>query len=450
MKTKTMLGIASLMVFGAALFMGLAVVVIFFLANQRNNEPEASLANNTNNSPSTSNEFAMLFDGFNGDAIRVNLNDGSSQNFDLGLTSNNIYLGGRVVSSDGRLIAYCAVERLSDVDVVNRFAIRDIEAGRNLIEQNFGNIPGCNPGAFSPDNSKVAVAFVFNSLITSEQNFPDEPNWALRIFDVNTGAVVQEFTADSPNAPDFEAMEEFWFEPGISPMMDVMDYSDAAITFLAYPFVGRDGPPAAPAFRWDLASNELSQIEGLGNNGGTYLPETGEIAYPHLNEEFPAAQPMGPVALANEVRLQDANGTRTIYRDTDNVIASLRFVNGGRQLAAMLIPAGDPDAMTDPAPVRYVLINRDGTVENMNSATPNLIQIFGTSNGFGVLRIESQQNAEQEFVNLHQILKYENGNLAVVWEYTPPPVVNGQIWMEYLWSTPEQIAPNLPPFAELN
>jgi hypothetical protein len=449
MKTKTMLGLASLMVFGAALLMGIAVMVIFFLAGQRGNEAEGSLSNPNETTPSTSDEVVLLFDGYNGAVTRIHLNNGSSETFGLGLSLGNSYVGGRAFSSDGRLMAFCVIDRLSNTEVVSRFIIRDVEAGTNLHEENFGNIPACNPKAFSPDNSKVAVGFVFNSVITGELNFPDEPNWALRIYELQTGTVVQEINADSPNMPDFGSMTDFWYEPGMSPMMDVIDYSVNTITFLAYPFVGRDGPPAAPAYRWDLTTNQLTQIEGLGINGATYLSASHEIAYPYLNEDFPAAQPMGPVNLANEIRLSDANGTRTIYRDTENVITNLRFVNGGRQLAVMLIPAGDPDSQMEPAPVRYILLNRDGSVENVNSASPYFVQIFGTSNGFGVLRIEPRQNDAGEYFNFHQVLTYQNGELATVWEYTPPQVVNGQIWMELLWASPQQIAPNLAPFVAI-
>jgi hypothetical protein len=453
MKTKTMLGIASLMVFGAALFLGIAVLVIFMLARGGDNSPEASVADNSEVINVAPDEEVMLFENVNSEAIRINLSTGSSQSIDLGLAENNIYLSGRTVSNDGRLLAYCAVERdANGVDVTSRFAVRDLETGTNLIEQNFGNIPACNPGAFSPDSTKVAVGFVFNSAFTGENSFPNEPAWALRVFDVQSGALVHEFSANSPNAPDFGAMEEYWFEPGMSPMPDVVDYSVTRIIFVAYPFVGRDGPPAVPAFAWYLPNNELRPVEGLENVGSTYLSATEEVAYPFLNEAFPAAQPMGPIPLANEIRIQDASGTRTIYRDSENVVTNLRFVNGGRQIAAMLIPGGDPNGQMEPMPARYILINRDGTVENLNSASPNFVQLFPTNNGFGVLKIEQQQLPENRFVNFHQILTYTNGNLVEVWELTPEaiPPEQGQIYMELLWSSPQNAAPNLSPFTELN
>jgi hypothetical protein len=264
--------------------------------------------------------------------------------------------------------------------------------------------------------------------------------------------MLQEISADSPNAPDFESMEEYWFEPGISPMPDVIDYSVTRIIFVAYPFVGRDGPPAVPAFAWNLTNNELTPLEGLDNVGSTYLSATEEIAYPYLNEAFPAAQPMGPVPLANEIRITDASGTRTIYRDSENVVTNLRFVNGGRQISAMLIPAADPNGQMEPMPARYILINRDGTVENLNSASTNFVQLFSTNNGFGVLKIEQQQLPENRFVNFHQILTYTNGNLVEVWEFMPEvvPPETGQIYMELLWSSPLYAAPNLQPFTAIN
>src|SRR5215213_545050 len=94
MKTKTMLGIASLMVFGAALFMGLAVVAIFFLTNQN-----------------TSDEVVLLFDGYSGEVTRIHLNNGSSETFSLGLSLGNSYIGGRAFSSDGRLMGFCVIDR---------------------------------------------------------------------------------------------------------------------------------------------------------------------------------------------------------------------------------------------------------------------------------------------------------------------------------------------------
>lgn len=451
MKTKQIVGIASALIFGAALFMVVAVAGILYLGSLRENNTAGAVALTSSNSESTPPNFVALYDNTTQQIVRINLSDGSNQNFDLGLSPNNSYISGRAISRDGRFIAYCAVVLQDDVYVTNSLVVRDLEAGQNTFVKDFGNIPGCNAGAFSPDGNYVAVGFVFNSPIMGQMDFPDEPNWALRVFDVQSGNVAYELSANSANVPDFEAMDDYWFEEGISPMPSVLDFGETSIHFLAFPFVGRDGPPAAPSFRWDFATGSLTQLEGLGNNGATLLASTGEIAYPYHNPAFPAAQAMGPIPLANEIRLSDANGSRTIYRDTEHVIASLSFVNGGRQLAVLFIPNANPDKPDEIAVNRYILINRDGSVENLNSASQYYAPIFPTNSGFGVLRIEQRTDAASgNFSNFHQVLRYENGELTVLWELDAGMNAMGQVWMGVFGATPQSIAPNLTPFVGID
>lgn len=448
MKSKTFLGLASALIFGAALFLGLAVVVILYFGSLRGApEEEASLA--TTNDESTADEFVVLYDSANQTITRVKLNDGSSQTFELGL-AENVYVWQRALSHDGRLLAFCTVDQRVEGTSSIRLIVRDIVASQNIYEQDFGNIPGCNPSAFSPDKQRLAVGFVYNSPIEGQMNYPDEPDWALRVLDVNSGNIVQEINADSSNAPAFGSMTGYWFEEGISPMAKVIYFGADHIYFLAYPFVGRDGPPAVPAFRWDFASNSLSEIEGLGNNGASFLPQTGEIVYPYHNPAFPAAQPMGPMALANEIVISDSEGTRTIYRDTENVIASVLFVNGGRQLAVFLVPHYVPENEATAPTNRHILLNRDGTVENLNSASQNYAQIFATSDGFGILKVEQRDNGGGNWSNFHQIFVYENEQLNRIWELDAAMSPRGAVWMELTWASPQNIAPNLEPFVAIN
>lgn len=449
MKPKTFAIIASSMIFGAAILMGIAVVAIMLLS--RNNETLAA-ANTAELTESEQNltaqttppiDFVYLVEGQTNNLIRVNTVDGSTQELSLGLTPDLIYVTNMAFTDDGRLVAFCAVEQAGDNGTTTRLIVRDINAGTNIMEQSYNNLPGCNPSVFNADASQLAVGFVFNSDFDG-QNFPNEPDWALRVFDINTGNVVHELSKNSPNAPDYESMrEDFWFEDGISAMTRAIQLTEDEVLFTAFPFIGRDGPLRVPAHRWNLLTDEVTPIEGLTELGATFLAETGEIVYPYLDKSLPAGQPMGPMPLANTVRINDNGIVRTIYQNTEDVIAATRFITGGEQIAVTIVPAWDENNPNEqPAPTRDIILNRDGSIDDFDEAFIYHYHALGTDDGFIMGSVTQNDQVAQKY----ELMRYQNGQLTTIWTRTGQ---EGNIWLEFVWSPPMTVSPNLPDFTPI-
>ncbi len=448
MKPKTFAIIASSMIFGAAILMGVAVIAIMLLSRDNEtlaaantieiNDPEQSLAAQT----TAAVDFIYLSDSQASNLIRVNTIDGSQQNISLGITENHLYISNMAFSDDGRLVAFCAVERASDDSTTTRLIIRNLNTASNLMEQSYNNLPGCNPSVFNAGATQLAVGFVFNSAFDG-QNYPDEPDWALRIFDINTGNIIHELSKDSPNAPDYESMrDDFWFEEGISAMTRAVELTKDDVLFTAFPFIGRDGPLRVPAHRWNLLTDEVTPVEGLTELGATFLAETGEIVYPYLDESLPAGQPMGPMPLANTVRINDNGSIRTIYQNTEDVIAATRFISGGEQIAVTIVPAWDENNPEQIAPTRDIILNRDGSIDDFDEAFIYHYHARGTDDGFIMGSVTQNDQIAQKY----ELMRYQDGQLTSIWTRTGQ---EGNIWLEFVWSPPMPVNDNLPSFTPL-
>lgn len=447
MKTKTLTLIASGMIFGAALLTGIAVIVILMMSN--NNTPATSpLIQEPDSSTEIDKvDFVYLFDSQNFNLLQVSTTNASQQEFSLGLPGDDsVYVYSLSFSDDGRYIAFCTNERqsLEEGYVEHRLIVRDIEAGQNLLEIPFGRIAACEVSAFNESGTEVAIGMVFNSIIEGRVNFPDDPNWALRTYDIATGTITHDLNADSDNAPDYESMRtDFWFEEGISAMTRALYFDDNQILLNAYPYIGRDGPLRTPAHHWDLNNGTVTPVDGLTYLGADYLPETGEIVYPYLDENFAYASPPGPMPRANTLQINDNGEIRTIYRTDEAVIANATFINGGTQIAAMLIPGfdhNDPGAiMGDP---RYQIINRDGSNGQVSSNFFSYNQLHGTGDGFIMLSV-SHLGAEG---NEYNLVHYANNQNRVLWSNR---VLPGQSY-QFAWSPDMILAGDLAPFATID
>lgn len=451
MKTKTVLMIISSMVFGMAILGGIAVVIIMFISSGNNDnqgalteqtvpDDSATLTQQNLNDPS----FVYLLQNQTNKLIRISLSDGTSQEFSLGLPEDaSSYVQRLSFSDDGRLVAFCANDRVSDNLVTRRLVIRDIERQETIRESHFGNVEGCEVSAFNGDASEVAVGLVYNSPIMNAINFPNQPDWQLQINSVYESAIIRILSEGDANAPDYESMkDDFWFDDGISAMTRVVSFTEDEILFTAYPYIGRDGPLQVPAHRWDLQTGAVTPIDGLTKLGASYLPETGEVVYPELDESFDAAQPVGPMPLANTIRVNDNGEIRTIYRNSDYVIASTTFINGGRQIGVMLIGGWDENNPNEVAASRFEIINRDGSPGQLSSIFFTYNQMRGTADGMLVLSL-TQLGIDN---NDYQLVHYVDGEMRTVWSATMPRNQG----LDLVWSAPMLVVEGLPAFAVTN
>lgn len=450
MKTKTLLLVASAMVLVSVLVIGLAVIVILLMSSNNDIPAGRETLNDSTASPtqaqttpanSNTVNFVYLHDERDDSLLRINLDDGTEQRFELGVgLDGSVYSSNLSFSDDGRLVAFCKTETQT---YTSNFVVREIESGEDLLDIPFGTVEGCQVSDFNDAGTEVTLNLVMNSPIMGAMNFPDEPNWTLRTIDIATGLTTHELNADSANAPDYESMEEtFWFAEGISAMTRAIYYSDEEILMTAFPFIGRDGPMRVPAHRWNFSDNTMTAIEGLSYLGASYLPETNEIVYPYLDEAFDAAQPTGPMPLANSIAIDNQGDIRTIYRNSDRVIGNARFVNGGRQVATLLMPRFEENNPNPIGQTRFELINRDGSTGQVSSDFASNNQIFGTEDGFIMLSI-SQLGAEG---NVHEIVHYRDGQMRSVWSFTPP---EPHTWLAFVWSPPMPVVDGLAPFASV-
>lgn len=448
MKTKTVLLVVSAMIFITALLAGLAIIVILLMrpddtipAGRTTTNQSTPVATQTQAIEPASDtiNFIYLYDERDGSLLRINLDDGSDTRFTLDIGSD-AYTSGLTFSDDGRLVAYCETETNT---YTSTFVVRDIEAEQLVHHIAFGSIPGCRVSDFNDDGTEVTLNLVFNSPVENALNHPDEPNWVMRTIDVASGITTHELSADSANAPDYESMRDtFWFEDGISAMTRAIHYGDNEILFTAFPFIGRDGPLRVPAHRWNFVNDTVTPVEGLTYLGVSYLPETDEIVYPYLDENYDAAQPPGPMALANSIVIDNNGSLRTIYRNSERVIANARFVNGGRQIATLLMAGFDENNLGIIGGTRFEIINRDGSTGQISSDFVSNNQIFGTDDGFIMMSV-LQLGADG---NVHEIVHFQDGEMTSIWSFTPP---EPHTWLNFVWSPPMTIADGLAPFASI-
>ncbi|GAB5494279.1 MAG: hypothetical protein Phog2KO_44940 [Phototrophicaceae bacterium] len=449
MKNKISVLIISGVIFISALLAGLLIILMLLVSANDDatvaNAPSSDtqpLARQSNPILSDNSNFVYLYDEQNSNLIRIYLDDGTEEQFSLNVPlDGSVYSSNLSFSDDGRLVAYC----LTDYEQADKtFIVRDIEAEENLLALSFGSISGCQVSDFNDTGTEVTLNLVINSPIENSLNFPNEPNWALRTIDIASGRITQELNADSANAPDYESMREtFWFEDGISAMTRAIHYGENEILMTAFPYVGRGGPLRVPAHRWNFADDNVTAIEGLTYLGASYLPETNEIVYPYLDEDYPAEQPPGPMPLANSIGIDDGNSIRTIYRNGDRVIANVSFINGGRQIATLLMAGADENNPSEIGRTRYEIINRDGSTGQVSTDFNSNNQIFGTQDGFLMLSI-SQLGAEG---NVHEIVSYRDGAMTTIWSYTPP---QPHVWLGLVWSPPMTTVDNLAPFVSID
>jgi len=381
---------------------------------------------------------AYLFDNINYDLIRVS-HDGTTEAFSLGLSDNEYLSQNEItISHDGQLVAYCKTSRDQGNDL-KILVIREIETGNNLHEITFGTHPACAATAFSEDDTWIALSLVHRNAFDTTGG--DAPFWSLRFINVETGATDESRILEETD----EMMPEFvLFGEDIPLMAHIEQFDDEHIVFLGYPYVGMGGPSHVPAFDWNFADKTVTELSlEYGRIGNDFLPETGELVYPALDESLEAAQPDGPLALANVVNVQDADGTvNTIYHNEEWVIVNTTFINDGQSIAVLLLagfePGMSPDKTND---LRIDIIDRDGTVTVLDREFDDALWL---ENAPGGMAIFFTPNPSADF-NGTQILLWNGSELELVAEYLPD-YSNGWSPPQLIWVTPFTVDETLPAF----
>lgn len=388
--------------------------------------------------------FIYLFDNVNGELIRV-YNTGEMEIDSLGLEEGEFAnRSDMAISDDGSQIVFCKYT-MSESNTTRTLIVRDIAAQANLLETPLeAGYEGCRPTGFNADGSQFVLgttAIINFDPQTGQPIAGDAPLWRIQIIDAASGEVLNEINSTMPDMPSFD--DTFGRITPVPLMADVIEFKSDSVLFRAIPYVGMEVPGELPAWSWNLSDNTVSSVPNVGRINSDYLPQTGELAYPALDESIPAAQPGGPMSQANVINVQTADGTiQTIYRNSEEVIISASFVNDGQAVGVTLLEGFDQSNPNDMFTVRHIIVDRGGQVTDVGQPFEQSIPIEGVPGGAVVVWAV---NDAQGYPVTH-LASVENGALREIMEYQPP-MERGYSFLEIVWTPPTQVTGELPPFA---
>jgi hypothetical protein len=357
--------------------------------------------------------YAFLFNSISRQLLRVDAS-GTQEIFDLGL-DETVFLGSRDIafSSDGSRAAYCINRASGDAPQGDTtLVVRDLAAGANVLEVALGGSLGCRVSAqgFNADASQVAVSIVryFPGDTTGDAS---GPIWRLLVIDVASGSTVAELNADS------EAAQAAGVLPDTALLPEVRQFAGNRIIFAEVPW-GIGGAPEWRAFIWQTDSGSVQPDSSLrwGKSGLSYLPATGELAWIDNDPDLPSIDPGGPIAPFNIVMLADAGGAgRMLYHTGEWVLVDTEFIDGGAQLAVLLLAAFD---MENPSQQqsRWIALDRDGSQAELTSGTA-FTQIADAPGGYALFAFSFNADFTQQNFQLTYTTAGQN---RVLWESQEP------------------------------
>lgn len=374
-----------------------------------------------------------LYDNISYELIRVDA-IGSLDVFSMGVGENSyVGLNQMAISNDGTLLAYCKETRNNPNDYVGdkTVIVRDIAGETDLLTLDYGAIPGCAVTAFSEDSSQIAVSLVNELLYVAGVEDTPLPAWQLQLIDVATGTIIDELNADEGLIPPFTDFGE-----GVPLLAEVRRFEANQLSFVALPFIGIDGPPQVPAYVWNLNNNTVEALPNLGRMNADYLAETGEIAYTSYDEAYEAAAAVGPLPSSNTLNIGLRDGSsQVIYRNQEWVIIGADFINDGQSLAISLLVGWNPDKPEETSTMRYEILNRDGSIEELDMRFDGYNEIVAVEDG-AVLTWTINPTAEG--YQASYVAYWDGTSLNTIAEFTPdytqgfsPPML--------VWSTPMNI-----------
>lgn len=357
--------------------------------------------------------YAFLFNSVTRHLLRVDAS-GTQEIFDLGL-DETVFLGSRDIafSSDGSRAAYCINRASGDAPQGDTtLIVRDLAAGANVLEVALGGSLGCRVSAqsFNADSSQVAVSIV--------RYFPGDtsgdtsgPIWRLLVVDVASGSIIAELNADS------EAAQAAGVLPDTALLPEVRQFAGNRIIFAEVPW-GIGGAPEWRAFIWQTDSGSVQPDSSLrwGKSGLSYLPATGEMAWIDNDPDLASIDPGGPIAPFNIVMLADAGGAeRMLYHTGEWVLVDTEFIDGGAQLAVLLLAAFD---MENPSQQqsRWIALDRDGSQAELTSGTA-FTQAADAPGGYALFAFSFNADFTQQNFQLTYTTGDEN---RVLWESQEP------------------------------
>lgn len=348
------------------------------------------------------------------DLIRID-GQGNTQVYDSPLPLSTGLVG---FSPDGKYLSYCLPE-----DDASLMVMWDIEGERPMWTRNFGptNVCGVSYWAFSDTGDWIAVGIGSDS-----DHAGDGPRWRIVVLDVSNGDIVSELNDQMESVIAF----------GLDVFGDVVLFPYVRrVSENELIFVLQHGPDseALQAYRWAWEGDSVEIINYWGTRICSFLPSTGELLFIELDgtTSRPNQLPVG-----NSLKIADATGVRTVYRQADVSIIDATFVNDGQEiLVTGLFPATKE--------LHLVLISRDGTLHPLDIVGFQM-PAFAAPGGFAVVTVPSDTKSPYAAA-----LELHHGNdVEVLWklERNPDLLLDVGI-LTFSLSTPA--APDLPPFPEM-
>jgi hypothetical protein len=321
---------------------------------------------------------AYMFNGVTQQLLRVRL-DGTTESYDLGIPEGS-FIGAQSIdfSTDGNRIAYC-VPLFEENGSRSTLYIKDIASTDAPLSVDLGKGDGCWV-TYSDNNTQVAVGVVH--YYAGDPNADTSvPPWELLVFDAASGQRLYEMNAAKAVSVGFDP------EPR-SFMPDVRYFNDNQVIFAAIPW-GTDAPPISPAYLWLLSDDSVQPIDRWWRSGVDSLSASGELVWLDLESSIPAAEPGGPLPLANVVRLADKSGQEyPIYVNSDWVLTNTAFIADGTQLAIGELQAFDPNTNPGSQTTRWIALDRSGNVTELASGL-GFSEIAPAPNGYLLLWADS-------------------------------------------------------------
>lgn len=371
-----------------------------------------------------------LFNDLTNELIRVEA-DGTQTTFDLGLgdlqnpDENTSYLASTIAfSADGQQAAYCISQISLEGLAPTFFVVRDIETETDIINIELGTPLGCHltSRAFGTEDSQVAMGVV-TSFPDNPEADPDVPSWYLRIYDIESGDISYEMTANM--SPFSEASSEF-----AALMPDVRYFDGTQLIFAQVPW-GTGGAPEYNAFNWQYVDGEVAAIDLYGKSSIDTLG--GYLIYVDNDPNLPSGIPSGPIGNFNVLMQADKSGEiRMIYHSPEWIIASARFINNGQQIAMRLLES----TPTEIASTRWIALNRDGSMVDLQPEYVGYDDVIAAPGGH--IYIQNDFNPDNTFT---RVTRYVDGEENVVFE-------TNEAALRLLWAMPTELAEGLPEFPD--
>lgn len=385
--------------------------------------------------------FAYLYNWTTNEVMSVDLNSQTSSYLLDAPPGFVIGSHAMAFTPDGAAAAYCLSGYAPDgTNPSATLYLREVIEQRNRFQLDLGPILGCTVGktAFSTDYTRLGVGII-RYFVGDPNADTSQPGWQLLIMDATTGAVLRELNAQSAS------MLALGLDPNIPFLPQVAHFAGNEVTFIGIPY-GTEGGFGLPAYRWNLDTDAVETVPFWGESGVSFLQSTGEIAWLAHDPNLPAGEPGGPSPLGNIVKVAGADGVeQVVFHSPDWVIIDTEFVNGGAQLAILLLQPFDAQNMAQQS-VKWILLDRSGGVVELQESI-GFVQIASAPDG--AVMLWSDPGPNNDFSQPVMLLDYigQDGSRRELLRLEPDPNATqfGVNW-ELAFSAPVPPRTDLTPF----